>query len=168
MTATIGRLPDDPAPMMLRHLPLLLAVLAPSFALAADPYVERQLDGLGYAYEIDEDGDYKMVFDLADGRTQIVYVRSPVESFGSLRVREIWSPGFVVEGNAFPAAVANRLLSDSNGAKVGAWVRQGSTAMYVVKIDASASAEQLSDAISAAITTADKLEQELTLGKDAF
>lgn len=40
--------------------------------------------------------------------------------------------------------------------------------MFVVKIDANASADQLSDAIDAAIRTADKLEQELTLGADEF
>ena len=155
--------------MKLRALPLLLAAsLLPALATAADAHIARQLDSLGYEYEVDADGDYKMVFDLSEGRSQIVFVRSPVEEYGSLRVREIWSPGFKVEGNAFPAAVANRLLSDSNDAKIGAWVRQGSTAMYVVKIDASASAEQLSDAISAAVSTADKLEQELTLGKDEY
>lgn len=155
--------------MKRRLLPLLLlSVLTPAVAGAADPFIKRQLDGLGYDYEVDDDGDYKMVLELEDGRSQVVFVRSPVEDFGSLRIREIWSPGFVVEGNAFPAAVANRLLGDSNNAKIGAWVRQGSTAMYVVKIDASASAEQLADAILAAVTTADRLEQELTMGKDDF
>lgn len=147
---------------------VLLAGLLPSAARAADPHVARQLEALGYTFEVDEDGDYKMVFTLAEGRTQVVFVRSPVEAYGTLRVREIWSPGLSVDGNAFPAAVANRLLSDSNEAKIGAWVKQGGIAMYVVKIDAAASTEQLSDAIAAAIDTADRLEQELTLGKDEF
>ena len=147
---------------------LLLAGLTPLATLAADAHVARQLESLGYTYEVDEDGDYKMVFDLDDGRSQVAFVRSPVEVYGSLRVREIWSPGFSVDGNAFPAAVANRLLGDSNAAKIGAWVRQGGTAMYVVKIDATASTEELADAINAAITTADRLEEELTLGKDDF
>ena len=147
---------------------LLLAGLTPLATFAADPHVARQLESLGYTYEVDEDGDYKMVFDVEDGRSQVAFVRSPVEVYGSLRVREIWSPGFSVDGNAFPAAVANRLLGDSNAAKIGAWVRQGGTAMYVVKIDATASTEELADAINAAITTADRLEEELTLGKDDF
>ena len=155
--------------MKLSVLPLILAAgLLPAAAQAADAHIARQLDSLGYDYEIDDDGDYKMVFNLAEGRTQLAFVRSPVEEYGSLRVREIWSPGFRIEGNAFPTAVANRLLSDSNDAKIGSWVRQGNTAMYVVKIDASANAQQLADAISAAISSADKLEQELTLGKDEF
>ena len=137
-------------------------------AAEADRSIGRQLDSLGYNHEIDADGDYQMVFDMDDGRSQLVYVRSAIENYGSLSVREIWSPGFRIKGGDFPAAVANRLLVDSNTAKIGSWVRQGDIAMYVVKIDSNASADQLSDAIDAAIKTADKLEQELTLGADEF
>ena len=155
------------------HMALLLALLAAAPAGWAqsgqtDPALGRQLRGMGYDYEVDADGDYRLVFELEGGRSQLVYVRSPVENYGSLSVREIWSPGFRIKGSDFPAAVANRLLLDSNNAKIGSWVRQGDMAMYVVKIDANASADNLSDAIDAAIKTADKLEQELTLGADEF
>lgn len=148
----------------------LLALSLPALAADADadPAIGRQLTGLGYTYEVDRDGDYQMVFDMDDGRTQLVYVRSAIENYGSLSLREIWSPGFQIKNGDFPAAVANRLLVESNKAIAGSWVRQGETAMYVVKIDANASADQLSDAIDAAIKTADKLEQELTLGADEF
>lgn len=147
----------------------LLALMTFSAAASsADPQVARQLDALGYEYEIDDDGDYKLVFSVEDGRTQLAYVRSPVEQFGTLRVREIWSPALRVEGNAFPSAIANRLLSDSNSAKIGSWVRSQDIAMFVVKIDPNAPSEQLADALQAAIHTADKLELELTLGKDEF
>lgn len=64
-------------------------------------------------------------------------------------------------------AVANRLLEDSQDAKMGGWVKQDTTAMFVVKIDADATADQLSDAIDAAIRTADAMELELTK-KDEF
>lgn len=146
----------------------LLALSTSALAAEADPSIARQLDQLNYTYEVDADGDYQMVFDLDEGRTQLVYVRSAIENYGSLSVREIWSPGFQVKSGDFPVAVANRLLADSNKAIAGGWVRQGETAMFVVKIDAKATTDQLSDAIDAAIKTADKLEQELTLGADEF
>ncbi len=133
----------------------------------ADPAVGRHLDKLGFKYEVDEDGDYRMVFELADDRSQLVYVRSAVEDFGQHHVREIWSPGFQVEGDTFTAAVANRLLEASNTAKLGGWVKQNKTAMFVVKIDADASPEALSDAIDAASRSADAIELELT-GKDDY
>jgi len=111
---------------------------------------------------VDEDGDYKMVFDMDDGRSQLAFVRSTVEEFGKHKIREIWSPAYNSPGKQFPAAVANRLLEDSQDAKMGAWVKQDQLAMFVVKVDANATPEALSDAIDAAIRTADAMELELT------
>ncbi|MGB3392820.1 MAG: hypothetical protein WA956_13615 [Stenotrophomonas sp.] len=131
-----------------------------------DPKVAAQLDSLDYQYEVDDDGDYRMVFDMEDERTQLVFVRSSVETYGNHRIREIWSPGYKAPGPQFPALVANRLLEDSNASKLGSWVKQGETAMFVVKIDADASAEMLGDAIDAAIKSADAIELELTAQDD--
>lgn len=58
--------------------------------------------------------------------------------------------------------MANRLLEDSQDAKMGAWVKQDQLAMFVVKVDANASSAALSDAIDAAMRTADAMENELT------
>ncbi|HDS1530256.1 hypothetical protein ACVMVB_18775 [Stenotrophomonas maltophilia] len=148
---------------------LLIALAASGSAAAADAdkAVARHLDKLGYTYEVDEDGDYRMVFDVEGDRTQMVYVRSSVEDFGTHNIREIWSPAYSAKTKQFPVAVANRLLEDSQDAKMGGWVKQDTTAMFVVKIDADATADQLSDAIDAAIRTADAMELELTK-KDEF
>lgn len=142
---------------------LLLAITATgAHAAEADKAVGRALDKLEYTYEVDEDGDYKMVFDMDDGRSQLAFVRSTVEEFGKHKIREIWSPAYTSPGKQFPAAVANRLLEDSQDAKMGAWVKQDQLAMFVVKVDANATPEALSDAIDAAIRTADAMELELT------
>ena len=151
-------------------LPALLIALAATGSAAAadaDKAVARHLDKLGYTSEVDEDGDDRMVFDVEGDRTQMVYVRSSVEDFGTHNIREIWSPGYTSQTKQFPVAVANRLLEDSQDAKMGGWVKQDTTAMFVVKIDADATADQLSDAIDAAIRTADAMELELTK-KDEF
>ena len=142
---------------------LLLAVTATgAHAAEPDKAVGRALDTLKYTYEVDEDGDYKMVFDMDDSRSQLAFVRSTVEEFGKHKIREIWSPAYNSPGKQFPAAVANRLLEDSQDAKMGAWVKQDQLAMFVVKVDANATPEALSDAIDAAIRTADAMELELT------
>jgi len=142
---------------------LLLAITATgAHAAEADKAVGRALDKLEYTYEVDEDGDFKMVFDMDDGRSQLAFVRSTVEEFGKHKIREIWSPAYNSPGKQFPAAVANRLLEDSQDAKMGAWVKQDQLAMFVVKVDANATPEALSDAIDAAIRTADAMELELT------
>ncbi|MBO9715883.1 MAG: hypothetical protein J7507_03530 [Pseudoxanthomonas sp.] len=129
---------------------------------AADPTVAVLLDRLGYKYEVDADGDYKMTMAVGDDkRSQLVFVRSPVETYGSLRIREIWSPAYASAGGAFPGPVANRLLEASNELKLGAWVKHGGHALMVVKIDAGADAEALEQAITAAVTSADEMEKEL-------
>ena len=163
--------------MRVAMLALLLSMA--SFATASqeasfgdrtpDPQVRRQLEELKYEFEVDEDGDYKLVFDVAgstEKRSQLVYVRSPVESYGTLRVREIWSPGYKSKDKDFPAPVANRLLTATQDNKAGAWAKQGEYAVFVVRLPANAPAKELDDAIDLAITSADQMEAELTPGKD--
>ncbi len=134
----------------------------------ADARIGAQLDALEYRYEIDGDGDYKLVFnvDEAGTRSQLVFVRSVVETYGNLQIREVWSPGYVATGDQFPVEVANRLLEASMQAKLGAWTRSGNHAFFVVRLPADADAETLDTVITAAITTADAMEAELTPGKD--
>ena len=57
--------------MRIAILPALLpAVLLPAFAQdakpapASDPHVRQLLDELEYEYEVDEDGDYRLVFEV--------------------------------------------------------------------------------------------------------
>lgn len=161
--------------MRIAFLPVLMLFVFSAFAQdarpapAPDPGVRQLLDELDYEYEIDEDGDYRLVFEVAgstEKRSQLVYVRSPVETYGVLRLREIWAPGYKSAGTDFPAAVANRLLAASQDNKVGAWAKQDEYAVFVVKLPADADAKALDDAMDAAITSADAMEAELTPGKD--
>ena len=150
---------------------LLAALLAAGAAQAegkADPVVKKQLDSLKLKYEIDDDGDYKIVMDVGEGRTQLAYIRSNTETYGSNQVREIWSPGYKAAGDVLPEKVANRLLEYSNEVKLGGWVKQKSYAVFVVKIPTSASASELQDALEAAVNSADEIEQEFTGTKDDF
>ena len=153
---------------------ILLAIFVPVAARAAepapvpDPGIRAQLDKLGYKYDIDEDGDFKLTFKVEGERTQLVYVRSQVEDYGSHRVREIWSPAYVSDRDQFPVDIANRLLQATQDSKLGAWAKQDRYAVFVVKLPAAASSEQLDDAIEAAIRSGDEMEASLTPGKDQF
>ena len=151
---------------LLPALALALAALAPA-ALAGtpDPTVKAQLDAEKIKYEVDSDGDYKVTFDLGNERTQLVWIRSAVESYGSLKVREIWSPGYKHDGE-LSAKMANRLLAHSHDVKLGGWTKQKAFVMFVVKIPANATAKQLRDAAEAAADAADEIEQEFTPGTD--
>lgn len=160
---------------------LLALFLLPAATLAAgkratdlaptpDPRIGKQLGKLDYKYELDDQGDYKLVFGMDGDRSQLVFVISQTEEYGKHHIREIWSPAYRVKGKgkALPADIANRLLEDTQDNKLGAWAKQGEFAVYVVKIDARASAEELDDAINFAVSVADKMEAALTPGKDEF
>ena len=138
---------------------------------AGDPAVRQLLDKLEYKYDVDEDGDFRLTFGLDEeknGRSQLVFVRSPVETYGSHKVREVWSPGYLSATDEFPAEVANRLLEATQDSKLGAWAKQGRYAVFVVKLAADADASELDDAVEAALRSADEMEAELTPGKDEF
>ncbi len=145
---------------------LVLPAALPATALAAspDPSIAPLLKEMGYEYEVDDDGDYKLVMAMPDSdRTQLVFVRSTVERFGATAVREVWSPAWAGEGDGdFPAAVANRLLQAAGELKLGGWARHGRYAVMVVQVDAAASAGTLEDAITSAAMAADRMELELS------
>lgn len=127
--------------------------------------VKAKLEAKGTPFTVDEDGDFSILVDIGEGRTQQVWVLAKYESGDRLKIREIWSPGFESDADVFPEELANDLLERSNQLKLGSWVKQGRTAMLVAKIPAHASADELDEAIDLTAATADALELELT-GRD--
>ncbi len=154
--------------MFLRAAVLSAFATLSTAAVAATPdgIVKAQLEAKGVKFEVDADGDFKCIYAVGTtGRTQVVFVRSMSANYGSVKVREIWSPGYQSETEDFPALIANQLLAKSHTVKLGGWVKQGRNAVFVVKIPADASADQLIDGIGAAVESADAIELALT-GKD--
>jgi hypothetical protein len=152
----------------------------------ADPRVKAALDQIGYKFEMTDDNDYKLVpiqteqtGTTADGKTtfrsQLVYVNSNVEKYGTLEIREVLSPAFLSNG-PLSAAVANRLLRENNSVKLGSWrlvvINSGQNAgkylaMYAAQISADSDAESLRLTIKSVILIADRMEKELT-GTDDY
>ena len=145
-----------------------LATAGNVVAATADPVIKKQLDSLKLKYEVDGDGDYKIVMEVGDGRTQLAYIRSTTYEYRSIQIREIWSPDYKATGDVLPERVANRLLEYSNNVKLGGWVKQKNIAMFVVKVSTSAGADELNDALSLAVRSADEIEQEFTGKQDAY
>lgn len=139
-----------------------------AFAGTPDNVIKAQLDSKGIKYEIDKDGDFKILYNVGGGRTQVAWVRSTVNTYGSLKIREIWSPGYKSDSEDFPMLIANTLLDKNHGVKLGAWEAQGTMAMFVTKIPADANADQLVDAIEATVNSADEVEKEITGAKDEY
>lgn len=136
----------------------------------ADKRIKRVLDQAKLKYEVDQDGDFKLTYELENKRTQLVFINSHTEKYGEFEIREIWSVGY--ESSApFSAAVANRLLFHNETMKLGAWqtkrLNNKYVAVFAAKVSAEMSSEQLEAVLAAIYATADEIEKELT-GKDDF
>jgi hypothetical protein len=135
-----------------------------------DNRVKSALDKLNLKYEITKSGNFKVVFTVKDGRTQVVNISSKTEKVKGIEIRELTSPGYLSTG-PLSADIANRLLVDSYQKKLGAWsVLKSDTqslALFVSKIDVNTSPEDLSTAMQLTVYAADEIERSLT-NEDKF
>lgn len=157
----------------------LPAVVAPQGGTpqnSPDPRVKAALDQIGYRYELTADADFKLAPLPTEGeRTQLVYVNSNTERFGSIEIREVLSPAFL-SGGPLTAELANSLLRQNNQVKLGAWrvvpISKGPNsgkqlAMFAAQVAANSDAEALRLTIRSVVLVADKMEKEAT-GRDDY
>ncbi len=85
-----------------------------------DPRVERALKKLGLKYEVDEDGDFKLVFAVEDNRAQVVIINSTTEALGKMEIREVWSPIAKFASNP-PCDLSLELLEKHGTFKIGSY-----------------------------------------------
>lgn len=133
-----------------------------------DQRVRRILEAEGIKYEIDGDGDFKVLFALDNGRSQVGFINSNTETFIGVEVREVWSVGLMGEGQ-LSAEVANSLLSRNHTYKLGGWEivqRQGEViAIFKICISADAPPTELLGCLIMSLKIADAVEKEY-LGSD--
>jgi hypothetical protein len=143
--------------------------LAQDAAPGLDARVEAALKTAKLGYTID-DGDFRLDYKLAGGRSQRVWVASSTAKIADLEMRDVWSVAY--RGTGVPsAALANRLLIENVRMVLGAWqVNQGKDEFLVVfsaPIAANADATTIQEVIEAVTVSADRIELDLT-GKDEF
>ena len=78
----------------MRHTHLAIAAflaLAAPGASAGDPALEALIKAADIPFEVDKDGDYKIVYDWSkDKRSQLVYVSGTVEELDGVKLYEIF------------------------------------------------------------------------------
>lgn len=151
------------------RLPVLtsiaLAAALAAFALPAqaDSSVAARLKSRGLQYEVDADGDYKVLISYSkEKRTQLVFVSGATEQVSGFVVREVFSPAARVDRDGVGGARALALLKESRGSKLGAWEIGGDVLYFVIKLPDDVSAAQLEQAIEIAAQSADDMEIELS------
>lgn len=144
----------------------LLALAAPG-AGAADPALEALLKAAEIPFKVDEDGDYRIVYEWSkDKRSQLVYVSGTTEELAGVTLYEIFSPASVLADGAIDPALAKRLLGENATYKFGAWEISGKNLYFGGKVPAGVSASQFETLVDVVAGTADDMEKELTPDKD--
>lgn len=161
---------------MRKSLPSLFLGLAlaatPSVLFAQkaefDTSVKKALDKADLKYEIDDDGDFKLVIGLGEGRTQLVFVYSSVLSYDDVTVRTIMSPLKVAETREeLGEDLLYRVLVENGENKIGSWeiieAPDGKRMLqYVVKVPTDLSADDLRSMIGLAAVAADQVEKVIS------
>jgi len=133
-----------------------------------DRRIERLLDEVDLKFEIDSDGDFKVGNKFDSGRTHIIYINSHTEKYGNLEIREIWSVGFISDGQLTPT-VMRKLLKKNADMKLGSWKIGNSDgkelAVFYAQIAADTDKDTLLRSLQLVSQAADLMENELT-GKD--
>jgi thiamine monophosphate kinase len=136
---------------------------------AQNPKIKQALDKAGLKYTVDKDGDFKMVFDVGEERSQVVFVMSATEELGGVPIVEVWSPAY--KGSEISDAVLLQLLSDGNRRKIGGWeisASQGQIfAIFKAKIPLPALSPQFLRSVAGGVAAvADEIEGKVMGGDD--
>ena len=135
---------------------------------AADASIGKKLDAQQLKYDVDGDGDYKLLFEAKDGRSQIVWVRSQVETLGGMRIREVLSIGGKLskvkgtEDIAAQAVLTSGAMLKSSSQKLGGWVLkpdgEDSVFYYVAQVPADLNSDDHDTVARMVAKSADEFE----------
>lgn len=117
-------------------------------------------------YEVDEDGDYKLVVKFSDGRTQLVFLISKTYETGGTEVREIWAPVHL-DASELSSGDLTGLMSESNGFILGSYeILSESSVILNCKVPVGLDDQTLVETIVMTAVRADEKEKELNGGTD--
>lgn len=136
-----------------------------------DAALQAKLDELKLKYQMGENGDFKLIFEVEEGgRSQLVFLQSEMEEYGGLKIREIWSPVMKIQGD-LDQKLANQLLLENQQRKLGAWqlldLKGENLLSYAVKVPDPKTTDELFALIYCVMLSADEMEKKLT-GKDEY
>ncbi len=137
-----------------------------------DSRIKNLLDQTSLKYEVDSDGDFKLLYEYDDGRSHIVFVNSKTETYGGMEIREIWSVGYMTpdDGDSVSGKVSENLIRANSRAKLGAWQIQKmdgkEVGVFRAMVPADAGQDIILDTMKLVGITADEKESELLNSDD--
>ena len=132
-----------------------------------DVRIEKLLDDIELKYQIDDDGDFKLMNQFDSGRSHVIFINSSTEKYNNLEIREIWSVAYV-SGGALSPAIMRDLLTDTK--KLGSWkiskINGNEVAVFCAQIAADCDRATLLSALQIVSQAADEMEAKLTQEDD--
>jgi hypothetical protein len=151
----------------MRVLTCVTALLLAASPAQANDSVKAKLEQLKIKYEVDKDGDYKVIYTFTkEKRTQLLYVSGRTETLDSMQIREILSPAARLSEDNITADRAMEFLRHSASRKIGSWELRGSTIYMVIKIPDTVSSADLETFMDVAASSADEMEKSISGDKD--
>ncbi|GCD76878.1 hypothetical protein JCM31826_03600 [Thermaurantimonas aggregans] len=152
---------------------IMLLVVSVQGLFAQDKALEQQLNRAGLKFSYDNNSrKYKLVFDLSDGRSQVVLINGWTYDLGGFQIREIYSPVATLQNKTdFSQRVLFNLLEKNFDYKIGNWQIHGGEPpfilQYSIKINSDINDDVIRELLSFAVKVADAMEKELT-GTDDY
>ncbi len=99
-----------------------------------DNRIKSKLIALGIKYEITDKGNFKVIFDMGNKRTQMVLINSNTYEYGGMEIREISSIAAITDDKtAFTQNTLFSLLEKNETYKLGAWQINGGKSPYILQ-----------------------------------
>lgn len=137
-------------------------------SIRPDDRVRIALNEKSLKYNVDSDGDYRLIIQLENKRTQLVIIQSRTSVYGNFEVRDVYSIAYKSSANQFPIFVANKLLEENSIKKIGAWEKNNQFAMFTVKLSANSDSESLLNAINVVADVSDTQEKSFSGSSDLY
>jgi hypothetical protein len=130
-----------------------------------DARVEGALTRLGLRYTLTSSGNFAVVYDLQNERSQTVYVMAKTDMYNGVEIREIWSNAGVFDSEP-KAETLLQLMAESGKSKIGCWaleqLEDGKYLLFFsVKFPAAVGDEAYRMMLEFASAAADAREEEL-------
>lgn len=153
----------------MKRMGMALFIFAALFsALIAKDDMDRKFEGTlnasGLKYGVDTDGDYQLLFNFDNDRSQTIFIRSGVSMYDALTIREIITP--VWFGKKAPNAKTMAMLLENSTAQIiGHWQVENANGAYLVwfcaRIDNDIAADKLRAYCSYVAEISDAMEAHL-------
>lgn len=149
----------------------VFAVVAACYADGVDKCdgrIKYLLDKNELSYKINDKGNFTVVIEYDDDRSQQIFISSSTEFVDDEEIREIYS--FAADTEDISFETAKKMLVANSRTKIGAWETTSDCdeCIFTAKIPANASYKYLHKIIVTVGSVADDFEKEACDGRDDY